>query len=154
MIGCIFGHLTVLKRIRKTSYLCRCDCGGTEEFYKSYLLGSRVTRCKACRTPHHGMIGTRVYNTWRAMLNRCRNRTNKDWEYYGGRGITVCERWAAFPAFYEDMGDPPEGHTLDRVGVDGNYEPGNCKWATYAEQNANRRCSVVVDEDIEYDWCF
>ena len=83
----------------------------------------------------HGMNRTPIYNTWINMLNRTRN----GWPNYGGRGIVVCVRWQKFENFYADMGDKPEGMTLDRINNDGNYETGNCRWATVAEQNKNRR---------------
>jgi hypothetical protein len=80
-----------------------------------------------------------IYKSWQAMLARCRNPNHVAYSRYGGRGITVCERWLTFENFYADMGERPVGKTLDRIDNDGNYEPGNCQWSTAKEQNNNQR---------------
>jgi hypothetical protein len=82
-----------------------------------------------------------TYRTWKAMWTRCINPKQPSWEWYGARGITVCERWKSYENFLADMGERPEGMTLDRIDPDGNYEPGNCRWATPKEQAANRRAA-------------
>lgn len=99
---------------------------------------SRETIGERSRT--HGMSRTREYRTWVFMRNRCFNRNAINFERYGGRGITVCERWKdSFSKFFADMGARPPGMSLDRINNDGNYEPANCKWSTPVEQTVNRR---------------
>ena len=99
---------------------------------------------RAKKAVHHGFVGTRTYSSWRAMKNRCTNKKSDQWNWYGGRGITVCDRWRYdFQLFLEDMGvAPTESHSIDRIDTNGNYEPGNCRWATPKEQQANQRKRV------------
>ncbi len=92
----------------------------------------------SARNQKHGMYGTRAYEAWNGMLDRCRNPKLRFWSRYGGRGITVCERWLLFENFVADMGMPLPGLTLDRMDNDGNYEPSNCRWATRVQQRNNR----------------
>jgi hypothetical protein len=101
-----------------------------------------VTKSRGIRE-RHGQKGTLTYKRWKAMHTRCGNPRQRCYPYYGGRGIKVCARWRSFTAFLADMGECPEGLTLDRKDSDGNYEPGNCRWATRAVQNANRRYVAV-----------
>lgn len=89
-------------------------------------------------TISHRRTKSREYKTWIQMIQRCTNPKNIGWVRYGGRGITVCARWRKFENFYADMGDKPPSYTIDRVNNDGNYEPGNCRWATIHEQNSNK----------------
>lgn len=85
------------------------------------------------------MWKSRAYNSWASMIQRTTNPNATAWAQYGGRGIAVCDRWRSFAAFYEDMGDPPDGCSIDRVDNAGDYTPDNCRWATTAEQNSNKR---------------
>lgn len=88
----------------------------------------------------HGMSRSSEYNIWRGMIARCKNEKNPAFKYYGARGIKVCRAWVeSFDVFYADMGSRPDGRSIDRINNDGDYEPGNCRWATPAEQVANRR---------------
>lgn len=90
----------------------------------------------------HGKISTTEYSSWSHMKNRCTNINNDSWDYYGGRGITICERWLSFQNFYADMGDKPTPkHTVDRVDNSLGYFPKNCRWATRTDQARNRRKS-------------
>lgn len=88
----------------------------------------------------HGWSKTPTYTSWNSMRSRCRDVSNASYPSYGARGITVCDRWHEFENFLEDMGERPSlDHSIDRIDPDGNYEPGNCRWLTRAEQNARRR---------------
>lgn len=155
LTGDRFGRLVVVayaaKRGKRTMLVCRCDCGA-ERIVDRGNLASGKTRSCGCAVrlgiahpnQRHGMRKTSVYRRWSGMIQRCTNPKSDQWEHYGGRGIRVCERWLSFEAFHADMGDPPAGTTLDRIDVDGNYEPGNCRWATAAEQARNRRTSTLL----------
>lgn len=105
---------------------------------------ARRNALNAVRHLRHGKSGakgkrSRAYSSWSNMKNRCLCSTAQDFKYYGGRGIKVCERWLTFDNFLADMGEPPDGLTLDRIDPDGNYEPKNCRWASRATQSQNRR---------------
>ena len=92
---------------------------------------------------------TKTYGVWHSMIQRCINPNQRSWKYYGGRGIAVCERWHTFANFLDDMGEKPEGRSIDRIDNDGDYEPSNCRWATQSEQNANRRKLKAIEQEGE-----
>lgn len=92
----------------------------------------------------HGLSRTRVHRIWKSMLWRCRNKNARCFRNYGGRGIKVCDRWQAFENFFADMGHPPEGMSIERENNDGDYEPGNCCWATRLEQQRNTRHNRLI----------
>lgn len=127
---------------------CRCDCGN--QTIASYsALTNRNTRSCGCllreAITKHGMCKTPVYKVWHAMLDRCRNSNNQSWKDYGGRGVSVCERWHDFSNFIADMGERPTGGTLDRIDVNGNYEPSNCRWISQAGNANNRRNNRLIE---------
>ncbi len=125
--------------------------GDTQE---NKIAEMRQKRSKAATT--HGLIHTRAYSSWRAMKRRCFETSNPSFSRYGGRGITVCERWLKFENFVEDMGQPPTGMSLHRIDNDGNYEPSNVKWASFKEQsnhrNDNRQISFQGETLTVTEW--
>lgn len=98
----------------------------------------------------HGMYGTPTYTSWRGMLRRVKDPDKK--KYYADRGITVCKRWLEFKNFLEDLGERPEGKTLERIDNEGNYEPGNCAWMTHKQQCRNRRSNKLITH-LGVTWC-
>lgn len=139
--------------------LCRCDCG-TELQVKQALLRTGDTTSCGCRRREvasarasarnykHGLKQHLLFGTWYQMIRRCENPRFKQWKDYGGRGISVCERWHDVRLFItdieRDLGPRPDGCTLDRIDVNGNYEPGKVRWATWKQQAANRRTSMNI----------
>ena len=93
----------------------------------------------------HGKVGTKEYNAWAKMLDRCRRKNHPYYSKYGGRGIKVCDRWLDFTNFYNDMGIAPENMSLDRINNDGDYSPENCRWATSEEQSINRSVTRWIE---------
>ena len=132
-----------------SKWVCLCDCG-TEKVITVHSLTSGATRSCGCLQREtiskirfiHGMSkGLRrhpLYSSWLTMKSRCRNQKVDSWKDYGGRGISVCDRWDSFENFLADMGERPPGTSIDRVDNDGNYELQNCRWATPTEQAQNR----------------
>jgi hypothetical protein len=152
--GRVFGHLTVLRRAppqgktRASCVECRCICGAVTIARTANLLSGNTKSC-GCRRGSairhgHARRATRgrspTYVSWAAMINRCTVPSNASYKRYGARGVTVCARWLdSFAAFLSDMGDRPEGTSLDRYpNRHGDYAPGNCRWATPTEQRRNQ----------------
>lgn len=146
-----YGRWTVLSEVERLKsrrmFLARCDCG-TERVVASTTMTNGTSQSCGCLRrersggkPRHGHSSQRTptYHTWTSMHARCRYPYVRSFEHYGGRGITVCDRWRSFENFLSDMGERPPDTSIDRIDPDGNYEPSNCRWATAAEQQQNRR---------------
>lgn len=150
LTGQRFGHLTVLIRVPPRKWLCRCDCGKEIGVFTDNLTRNHTTSCgcqkgamisKSLTT--HGKTESRIMHIWEGMKARCLNPNDDRFLDYGGRGITICDRWLeSFENFYADMGDPPDKCSIDRIDVNGNYEPSNCRWATQSQQCNNKRDTV------------
>jgi hypothetical protein len=156
LIGQKFGYLLVVGRApnhnRRSAWICICRCGkrvikGVSEVKLGHSCGCWNRECRL----RHGHTGSNrrcspTYVSWRGMRARCLNPNSVHWKDYGGRGIKVCERWNSFENFLEDMGERPEGMTLDRINNDGDYEPSNCKWSTQSEQVKNQRKRKLLEK--------
>lgn len=149
--GLQFGRWTALgiqgRRKRSTMWLCRCDCGTERAVSSGQLIAGRSQSCgclarekSRLRVQTHGLSSSRIFWIWNTMLQRCYNPKNKKFKDYGGRGIGVCTEWRTnFVVFYNYMGHAPPGMSLDRINNDGDYEPGNVRWASKKDQSNNRR---------------
>lgn len=155
-IGDKYGRFTIIEEVEphiqpngksNRQFRCSCSCGNERIIHLSSLRRGNSKSC-GCYLKEitsqlkkkHGGYKHYLYKTFNGMKERCMNPNNKFYKNYGARGIKVCERWLeSFAHFLEDMGERPNGHTIDRINNDGNYEPSNCKWATKKEQQNNTR---------------
>jgi len=149
-----FGRLVTVAVIGKAAdghviWQCQCDCGGvcTRQTNNLRINADSSCGCANRRPKSHGGRHTTEYSSWQSAIARCHRASSKDYPRYGARGIRVCDQWRhSFEAFLAHMGPRPAGTTLDRYpDNNGNYEPGNCRWATPSEQGRNRRASVFVE---------
>jgi hypothetical protein len=160
-----FGRLVAIARIgiderNNALWRCQCDCGATAVIAGSNMRRGATSSCGCLRretssaqSRKHGLAGIPEWRIWSGMRARCSNPNNKAYKWYGARGIKVCERWCGpdgFMNFIADMGRRPSPNlSIDRIDNDGNYEPGNCRWATAKQQSQNRRvCRKQANQPI------
>lgn len=151
-----FGRLVVVEQAgwhipkkgkRVSLWRCTCDCGKSINIKKPYLTSGDTNSCGCLRQEvasalkkSHGLAHeSTTYDIWVLMRQRCSNPRASGFKYYGGRGVKVCRRWDSYQAFLSDMGERPDGLTLDRIDPFGDYEPNNCRWATWEQQQKNKR---------------
>lgn len=150
-----YGRLVVCARDGRRA-VCVCDCGKTLRVWACSLPSGNTKSCgcyamdvwtdASSKFRRHGMCSTPTYKSWNAAIQRCCNKNDPSYPRYGGRGVRMHEAWRHdFNAFLSDMGERPDGKTLDRIDVNGNYEPGNCRWATASEQARNRSSGLFVE---------
>ena len=169
LTGMRFGKLTAVRKCginkyRNIYWECKCECGNTV-IVRGNELKSENTKSCGCliyerKNIKHGMRNTRLYCIWSGMKSRCYTKTNPAYNRYGGRGISMCEEWNRnFMAFYNWAMDNgyTEGLSIDRIDVNGNYEPYNCRWVTAKEQSDNKRCNILITIGNEtlnlQQWC-
>jgi len=143
-----FGKLVAIrpvgKQATKVVWEFLCDCGRTVQYMSWLPRTGQVVSCGCWRKRRGGLATTRSYQIWVKMVKRCNKANDKDYPNYGGRGIRVCESWLVFENFYADMGEAPEGTTLDRINNNDGYSKENCQWATSKVQHRNKRTNQYI----------
>lgn len=151
----------VFRSLGRSWVVCQCECGTFAVVMHQYMYRDDYKSCGCLRAETIGMLRkshgetsgyeqSPEWTSWMSMIDRCRNENNRAFKDYGGRGIRVCERWQSYENFIADVGRRPSPeHSIDRIEVNGNYEPGNCRWATYKEQANNKRCNRIIEYDGE-----
>lgn len=142
-----FHSLRITQKCRWSRWLCKCDCGTISIYPRTFL--SRGDCSCGCNQWKHGFARHHdrhpIFMAWIEMRRRCLDRKRRSWKHYGGRGISVCKRWAHFENFRDDMLPTwKQGLSLDRIDNDGNYEPKNCKWSDWFQQAHNRRSTLFM----------
>lgn len=162
LTGQKFGKLTAIKPLekrinKKVVWLCKCDCGNECEIVGVSLTNGNSKSC-GCITNKHGMFGTRIYNVWHTMKERCYVKSQISYPNYGGRGIKVCDEWQEFIPFMEwaysngyDENAPRGKCTLDRIDPNGDYCPGNCRWVNWDIQANNKNTNVFIEYNGKLD---
>ena len=157
LTGRVFGDITVISENKERNknghitYKCRCECGVEKDILGSSLRYGKTRSCGCLqkkKARKHGMDGTPEYTAWSSMKQRCYNKKSDRYERYGGRGIKVCQRWLdGFEFFFADMGERPNGFSIERIDLDGDYEPKNCTWADAKTQALNRSTSIKINDN-------
>jgi hypothetical protein len=169
-IGEKYGDLTIvaIEGPKKGVLVCRCSCGKEKKYMRCKVAAGVYVSCGCRKKEQQGKIANwtkthgwsknpthaKTYRTWQAMLNRCRNKNQKQWANYGGRGITVCKSWGTYEQFFKDMGLAPAARSLDRIDNDRGYSKSNCRWATTTEQrrNSSTVAPITVRGVTRHSW--
>jgi len=171
LTGQVFGRLLVMGRnlsvIKRTTWICLCECGNKTSVFGPDLKQGRIKSCgcysadmSATRFTHGNCRNGKIsptYKSWANMLQRCSNPKWHAYARYGGRGITVCEEWHSFSVFLSEMGERPKGHSIERKDNNAGYSKQNCRWATRSEQISNRQNTILATLDGQTktlkQWC-